>query len=214
MAAGARMPVAGAPTDRVIFVWQGDVQAGGAHMMPRSSAIVEYGTSLTLTAGNEGAAVLEFVKKDRGPGERAGGHVHLMPDEHVIRTVNTNNGKRSGMYLHADAQCPTCKVWLHENEYWDADVETALHSHSEDEVMVVTRGTMRVGNKLYGAGTALSVAANTKYGFFTGPGGMSFVNFRAASPTYTLADGSLVLDEAELWHKACGKPHYLSPQPA
>ncbi len=213
MAAGASMRVTGNPTERVIYVWRGEVQAGGARLLPRSSAIVEYGASLAVIAGNEGTTLLEFSRKERGPVERAGGHVHLMPDERVSRTVSKNGDQQVGMSLYADSQCPTCMVWLHENEYWDADVETALHFHSEDEVMFVTEGSMRVGNHIYGAGTALAVAANTKYGFFSGPDGLSFVNFRATSPTYSLADGSLVLDEAALWHKACGKPQYLSPQP-
>ena len=118
------------------------------------------------------------------------------------------------MALHADSQCPTCKLWLHENDYPDADKETALHSHSEDEVIFVRAGTIRLGKRLHGPGTALAIAANTKYGFWSGPDGLSFVNFRGTAPTYTSADGSMVLDEAELWRSHVGKPEYLVPQPA
>lgn len=43
------------------------------------------------------------------------------------------------------------------------------------------------------------------------PGGLQFVNFRGASPTYTSAIDSTVLDEAELWRSALGAPAYRSP---
>jgi quercetin dioxygenase-like cupin family protein len=209
---GAKIHFKGKPSDKVIFVWKGEVEAGGARKEPRSSAIVEYGSDLTVTAGKEGAQILEFTPKERSGDDRAGGHVHLMPNENVNRTISTGGAKKAGMALHANAHCPTCKVWLHENEYWDADAETSLHSHSEDEVMFVTKGSMRVGNKIYPEGSALSVAANTIYGFFSGPDGLAFVNFRNSSPTYTTADGKTKLDEADLWRKACGDPKPLSPR--
>lgn len=113
------------------------------------------------------------------------------------------------MALHADARCPTCELWLHENDFFAANEETALHSHSEDEVIFVRGGSIRLGKRLCGPGTALAIAANTKYGFRSGPDGLSFVNFRGTSPTYRSADGALVLDEAELWRTKVGVPHYL-----
>ena len=116
-----------------------------------------------------------------------------------------------GGALHANAQCPTCSVWLHENSYAMADKETTVHSHSEDEVIFVHTGSIRLGNRIYGAGTALAIAANTKYGFFSGPDGLGFVNFRGTSPTYTSGDGKTVLDEAELWQGMLGSPQYLEP---
>jgi hypothetical protein len=210
---GAALHFTDAPTDCAFYVWDGAVEAGGARLASRSSAIVEYGGSLMATACTEGATLLAFSLKERGIEERAGGHVHLLPNERVPR-IDVAQGKRVGMALHADSQCPTCKLWLHENDYPDADVETALHSHSEDEVIFVRAGTIRLGNRLHGPGTALAIAANTKYGFWSGPDGLSFVNFRGTAPTYTSADGSIVLDEAELWRSQVGKPEYLVPQPA
>ena len=80
---------------------------------------------------------------------------------------------------------PDVQAVAHENDYSNADEETALHSHSEDEVIFVRAGSIRLGNAVHGPGTALAIAAHTKYGFFSGPGGLSFVNFRGTSPTYT-----------------------------
>jgi hypothetical protein len=207
--AGAAVCFSGSSTDCLLYVWDGAATAHGARLTARSSAIVEYGASLTVNAGAEGAGILEFRVKDRNAEDRAGGHVHLLPSERVPR-VEINEGKRVGMALHADSHCPTCRLWLHENDYPDADVETDVHSHSEDEVIFVRAGSIRLGNRVHGPGTALAIAANTKYGFFSGRAGLSLVNFRGASPTYTSADGTVVMDEAELWRARVKQPEYLT----
>ena len=139
----------------------------------------------------------------------AGGHIHLLPSEKVPRTQGMGGNQGIGGALHADAGCPTCSVWLHENSYAMADKETAPHSHSEDEVIFVHTGSIRLGNRLYGPGTALAIAAATKYGFHSGPDGLGFVNFRGSSPTYTSADGKVVMDVAELWRGLLGRPEYV-----
>jgi len=207
---GATLNVDGTPTDRLIYIWKGAVEAGGRNLAPRSTAIVEHGSSLRLTALEPDTSVLEFHRRQRGNEHRAGGHVHLLPSDRVPRVDNAA-GSRTGMALHADAQCPTCQVWLHENDFGEAGGEVAVHSHSEDEVIFVRAGSVRLGKRLHGPGTAIAIAANTKYGFMAGPEGLSILNFRAAAPTYVSADGSVVFDEAELWRNTVGQLEYLAP---
>jgi hypothetical protein len=55
----------------------------------------------------------------------------------------------------------------------------------------------------------LAIGANVKYGFHSGPDGLQFINLRGSSPTYTSADGSMVLDEGELWRSTLGAPVYV-----
>jgi hypothetical protein len=211
LAPDASVTLAGDPADLALFVWQGSVEAGGATLGPKASAVVEYGASLGVTAGKDGAVVMAFNLRERDAAPRAGGHVHILPGERVPRTEALGGNEGIGGALHADAQCPSCKVWLHENSYAMADKETAVHSHSEDEVIFVHTGSVRLGNRIYGPGTALAIAADTKYGFFSGPDGLGFVNFRGTSPTYTSGDGLTVMDEAELWRGLLGQPEYLTP---
>jgi hypothetical protein len=210
---GASLRFTGAPTDCLIYVLAGAVEAGGVRLGPRSSAVVEYRASVTATGCSEGGVLLAFNLRERRSADRSGGYVHLLPNDRVPRVLSMG-GKPVGAALHADSQCPTCKVWLHENDYSLADQETAVHSHSEDEVIFVREGAIRLGNRILGPGTALAIAANTKYGFFSGPNGLSFVNFRGSSPTYTLGDGSAVMDEGELWRTHVGKPEFLVLQSA
>ena len=209
LAADARLTLAGGSVDLALFVWKGAVEAGGAQLDAKSSAVIERGASLDITAGREGASAVVFQLGERDGGAAAGGHVHILPHDRVPRTDRLGGNDGIGGALHSDAQCPTCSVWLHENSYAMADKETPVHSHSEDEVIFVHTGSIRLGNRVYGPGTALAIAANTKYGFFSGPDGLGFVNFRATSPTYTSGDGSVVMDEAELWRGLLGQPQYL-----
>ncbi len=205
--AGASMTVSADKADVALFVWKGSVSAGGQELGEKASAIVERGRSLQLAAGPDGASIIAF-QLSAGSGN-SGGHVHLLPSDRVPRTHAMGGNEGIGGALHADAGCPSCSVWLHENSYAMADKETALHSHSEDEVIFVHTGSIRLGNRVYGAGTALAIAADTIYGFHSGPDGLGFVNFRGTSPTYTSADKTVVMDEAELWRGILGKPEYV-----
>ncbi|ALJ16380.1 cupin domain-containing protein [Sphingopyxis macrogoltabida] len=54
----------------------------------------------------------------------------------------------------------------------------AVHSHEEDEIIYILAGEMIVGNRTLKRGTSLFIAANTLYGFQSGPEGLQFLNFR------------------------------------
>jgi hypothetical protein len=208
LAPNASIPFTADSADQVVYVWKGSVEAGGVLLNERSMAIVEHGAALATTATGEGATLLVFNARERSDDDRPGGHVHILPSDRVPRLETES---RVGLALYADSQCETCKAWLHENEYANPNIETKLHSHSEDEIIFVRGGSIRLGNRVFGPGMAVAVAANTKYGFFSGEDGLSFVNFRGTSPTYTSADGSTVLDEAAFWRSRVGIPTYLEP---
>lgn len=219
---GRSLQLEGTPTDCLAYVWKGSVEAGGRRLNPRSSLIVEYGTSLSVTASGEGAEVLAFRTKRRSKESRAGGHVHLLPNEIVPHSSSMGGGKIYGA-LHADSQCPTCSLWLHENDFLTVpltvDSETladgpVLHSHSEDEIIFVREGRIGLGNRFYGAGTAIFIAADTVYRFTIPQDGLSILNFRAIPPTYTSTVSPLVEDEATLWHEFVDEPRYLEPAPS
>lgn len=213
MKPGARLCVSGADTDQAVYVWNGAVEAPGVQLDARSSAIVEYGTTLDLTAAAGGAQVLIWHVNDAGGKDRPGGHVHLLPNERVQRAESGRDGVKSvRLSMHADAHCPTCQIWLHEVDHYLAEDETELHHHSQDEVLFVRAGSMRIGNKLHGPGTALFVAANTKYGFTSGPDTLSFVNFRGGPSSYARADGTLAFAEIDYWRTMMKHPDYLAPK--
>jgi hypothetical protein len=201
--------IRGDSTDAVAYVWKGAATAGATTLAERASLIVERNASVTLTGAAQGATILVFNLSGLPGRARAGGHVHLLPSERVPRTLDMGGSGVAGGALHADAACPTCEIWLHENDFYQSGYEVAVHSHTEDEIIFVRAGGIRLGNRLYGPGTTLAIRANTKYGFRAGPDGLSFVNFRATSPCHVSADGSHIMDEAELWRTHVGAPQYL-----
>lgn len=211
-------PMAG---DCAAYVWRGDVVAGGVALAAGSSAIVERGAVVEL-GGAGGAQVLLFCGTGSGAGEGAGAareqaQVHLLPTGRVPRMAAEPGSSGVSGGLHADAACPGCAVWLHENHFPGAMELTAeqiargVHSHTEDEVIFVIGGEIRLGSNLYGPGTALAIAADTLYGFTAGPLGLSFVNFRAAMPgDITFAHGAKI-SETGYWQERVPRPEYLSP---
>ena len=209
---GGKLRVEGQPADRAVYVWQGSAEAGGVQLDTQSSVIAEYGSAIEITGGSEGATLIEFNLAERRPESRAGGHVHLLPADRVPRLGNMEGLIEAGGALHADAHCPTCELWLHENDFFVPDRHTALHSHSEDEVIFITGGSMRLGAQLHGPGSAVAIHAETKYKFDVGPEGLQFINFRGATPSYTPADGSAPLDSTKFWREKLGSPPYLEPQ--
>lgn len=212
---GATLQIGAMACDCVGYIWEGSVKAGDAELPHGSSLVVEHGAEMALTAGDEGAGILTFLEREP-QGQRAGGHVHLLPDSNVPRYApEPGVGGVSGG-LHANGLCPTCEVWLHENTMPGMSDEAAsqmgdrgIHSHSEDEIIFVTGGTMRLGTKLHGPGTAIAIAADTMYSFTPGPDGLSFINFRAGHPeAFRMKDGT-PFDEAGYWKDRVSTPEYL-----
>jgi len=203
--------------DCVGYVWEGGIDAGGRRLAATSSFVVERGAVLAASGADGGATVVTFMAARPPAQPRSGGRVHLLPAERVPRAELTGSqGAAGGM--HADASCPTCHVWLHENslapaedEPADAASEKGVHSHSEDEVIFVTDGQMRLGQRLYGRGSAIAIPAETLYSFGVGPEGLKFVNFRAGRPSEIRFKTGGTIDEVAYWRDRVGSPEYLPP---
>jgi hypothetical protein len=213
LAPGKSVRVTGAPVDRIAYVWTGRVRIGGHDLDAGSSFIVERAAATLVEAGSAPSVVLLFAssRKDDTPG----GHVHLLPTASVPRLADLGSASSVGGGIHADSACPTTPVWLHENtmpgmpDDMARDTASGVHSHSEDEIIFVTQGAMRLGTRLYGPGTALMIAANTLYGFTPGPAGLSFVNFRAAMPGDIRFANGPSISETGYWRDHLPRPAYI-----
>jgi hypothetical protein len=218
MKRGEVLRAGSAAVDTAAYVWQGGVYATGIPLGAGSSLIVERAASLDIECGEVNSLVLTFAARQPSSPVRAGGNVHLLPTERVPRYGVGEAGPAVRGGLHADASCPTCTVWLHENSFAplvaDApvrDPEAGIHAHTEDEVIFVVSGELRLGSRRCGPGTAISIAATTMYGFTPGPDGLSFVNFRADIPREIRFKSGLVMDEVGYWRQRVGTPAYISP---
>ncbi|MET0241528.1 MAG: hypothetical protein ABW184_16675 [Sphingobium sp.] len=181
---GSALRLDAGDVDRLAYVWEGTVEAGGRLLDKGSSFIVEHGAALDVAAGDADAAIVIFWGNRPRTTTLAGGHVRLLPRERVPR-IPPNASGTSGA-LHSDGSCGTSALWLNENSLGgraDApspqEAQRGIHAHPEDEIIFVTEGQVRLGAKLYDRGTAIAVAANTLYGFSPGPDGVSFITFRS-----------------------------------
>jgi hypothetical protein len=213
LTAGAVWNAGSLETDSLVYVWMGAVVVLGVRLAERSSLIVERGASAEISAIDTTAKLLFFSPKRQRPSEQTAPRLRLLPRARVPCNRDLGGQGLAGGALHADASPSSCHLWLHENDFYVGSNPVAVHSHSEDEIIFVRDGELRVGNRAYGPGTALAIAANTKYGFDVGPKGLSFVNFRASAPTYKSSDGTHSMDEAEFWRSQTGRPEYLELPP-
>lgn len=215
VAPGAALRIGESTVDRLAYVWRGSVEAADRRLDAGSSLIVEHGRALDLTGGTEPSQVLIFAAA-RPPAEpRPGGRVHLLPAGQVARMAARAAASGVSGGMHFDAACPTCELWLHENHFpgmeapTDEEQARGVHSHSEDEIIFVTDGMIRLGGRLYGPGTALAIAADTLYGFTAGPEGLSFVNFRAGTPGDICFANGGTISETGYWREHAGRPDYI-----
>lgn len=215
LAAGETLALAADPAERLAYVQRGVVAVGGTELPQGSVVIVERNAAVAVRSVAGQSSLLLFAAAVPSPEPRLGGHVHLLPRSQAPTVPSMGSSGVSGT-LFADARCPTCAVWLHENWFPAPsgprlDPEAGIHAHEEDEVIFVTGGQMQLGQKLMEPGTAIAIAANTFYGFLPGPEGLSFINFRAGLPrAIHFADGRTA-DEVAVWRRVDRPLEYLSP---
>ncbi|HET9629717.1 MAG TPA: hypothetical protein VFP14_09580 [Novosphingobium sp.] len=206
MTGGSAIAWQAAASGRVILVWEGVARVGETILGVESAVIIEHGGSVRIDAVEDATALLVFdARKDSPPEDAHGGGVHILPAERVQRTDCLAPDMPLGAAVYADSSCPTCSMWLHENSY-QPHFELGLHSHSQDEIIVVVGGDLVIGTKSYGRGSMLAVAKDVLYQFKCGERGLRFVNFRPSRPTYTSGDGSFTADERSIYREVFHEP--------
>jgi quercetin dioxygenase-like cupin family protein len=217
IAPGDSIAFAPLDVDRLVYILDGLVTAGSRRLEAGSSLVVEHGATMSLSATAQDARLLIFSAADSPAHQRAGGQVHLLPADHVVRFHDMIPGVHGAM--HFDSACPTCELWLHESEFTASFLtpQTAnrgAHCHTEDEIIFVTAGSAMLGNRAYGPGTAIAVHAETMYSFNPGPEGLRFINFRAARPEINRRSDGTESREADGWAQRMDgrRPAYLHLQ--
>jgi hypothetical protein len=216
---GKRLRVSSGGQHRTMFVWEGGIEGNGVPLDKGSSLIAEKGTTVEIVGVEPLSAILVFSAGRTPCDARPGGHLHLLPAAAVPRSDALGGASNLGGAMHANAACPGCEVWLHENAFFTgtdkrADSDAGVHSHTEDEIIFVTDGEIRLGARLFPRGTAVAISAETLYSFTAGPGGMRFVNFRAATPGDIRFANGVTMSETEYWADRLPVPRYVESRPA
>jgi hypothetical protein len=179
----------------VLYVWDGEVFADGKRIGKDSTIVIEHGGAIVLETGTQPATLAHFHRRETGADqpERDGGRVHIATAEGIYRCATPE--RHADYIIWADADCPSCKLWLHQTRFSKAGMRIRQHMHSEDEIILVREGSMVLGNRTLQPGTALAIDANTGYRFGTGPDGLAFINFRATDPWVIFLEGGKPVTE-------------------
>ena len=122
-----------------------------------------------------------------------GCRVHVVgPDQARHRQAE---GRPVGSHMFAESNCPTCRITLF-TVHGPAGYRSSSHFHSEDEIIQVLSGALQVGPATVGAGMAVAIHGNERYGF-TAVDDFVFLNYRRDVSTFTTTPGSKPLLEAE-----------------
>lgn len=205
LTSGEVLDLAPSDLERLAYIWRGSASLAGHQLRSGSSVIVESARGVRLEAGNQNSSILIFSKSTAPSPPRAGGNVHVLPAERVPVVASLGSGSRVGGALHADAGCPTCSVWLHENHFPKGLVGTpegqarGIHSHEQDEIIFVIEGQLQLSDRIYGPGTAMAIHANTRYGFTPTNEGLKYINFRPGDPGEVSFATGEKMREATLW---------------
>lgn len=167
--------------DDGMYVLGGELEVDGRRCPQDGAVVVESDVATVARAvgptriAHFGCALAEPPTGGRfGPPAPRGHGVHVLgPRGRFL------SGKLEGVHAvwYADSTCETCRAQLLKVTSYPSDRNTA-HHHSQDEIIYLVAGTMRLGAYELGAGTALSIPANARYAPKAGPNGHVFLNFR------------------------------------
>jgi len=167
--------------DEALYVFEGELDVAGHRCPAGGAVIVEAGVPAVVTAttaarvGHYGSRLAEPPSGGPlGPAAPDGHRVHVVGPRGISSWGDPQEVASRSL---ANAACPTCRISLFE-------VTRARprpgrpHSHSADEIIYITGGTMQLGAHELGPGTALSIPGSVRYAEGSGPDGCVFVNYR------------------------------------
>ena len=196
LAAGAELRWGTDHGDEAVYVRSGSLMVDGRVCPADGAVVVEAGVGVTATAESD-TSIVHVGPTDpapptdglRGPAEVEGRGIQVIGPDGIWATVDDTQRTR----FFSDASAPTNRLWLlatDRPQYF----ESSAHSHSQDELIHVLRGQIRVGRRVVGVGDTLWVAADRRYKLYSGDDGVHFINYRRdasvmTSPNY---DGPLL----------------------
>ncbi|WP_419925321.1 cupin domain-containing protein [Candidatus Poriferisocius sp.] len=198
LAAGTELRWATDHGDEAVYVRSGSLTVDGRVCPADGAAVVEAGVAATATAKSD-TSIVHVGPADpvpppdglRGPAETAGRGVRVVGPDGLWATVDDTQRTR----FFSDASSPTNRLWLlatDRPQYF----ESSAHSHSQDELIHVLRGEIRVGRRVVGAGDTLWVDADRRYKLYSGDEGVHFINYRRDASVMTSPNYDAPLLEA------------------
>lgn len=187
LADGAELSWTADHGDEIVYVHHGELSIDDRSCPADGAVLVEAGVTATVQA--RGATkVAHFGPWDReaptagayGPAQSAGRKALVIGPGGMW--ARHEPGRDSKFY--ADSSQPTSRLTLLYTAR-EGDYVSSSHSHSEDEIIYLLKGSIQVGRDALGIGDAIGIAGDRRYGFRC-TGGFGFLNYRRDASLMTI----------------------------
>lgn len=163
----------------VFYVERGSVILDGTECGPGTAVIIEAGIAASLTCQEDAETIHFGQSAPLGGGEARtpGRGVHVVgPGPKSVFVTNAGGSPMTASY-YLDSTCESCEVGL--LRVWSpGPFRVRSHSHSEDEIIHMVRGSLRIGRDTVSAGQAVAIPGSRVYGF-TADEPFEYINYRA-----------------------------------
>jgi hypothetical protein len=183
----------GGPAGEALYLFGGELAVDGRVCPTGGAVVVEPGVTTRVVATGP-VRVAHFGSRGDGPPVETA-------HRGVVHVIGPGGSWTSGRLEDVDAvwftdsTCETCRIALFMVSSREAH-RGPSHSHSEDEIIFLVDGSVRMGAHRYGPGTALSIPGGVRYAFEGVAGGHRFLNFRTGVSYQTSAGRPPLLETA------------------
>jgi hypothetical protein len=171
--------------EQAVVVLAGSLVGQGRRIGAGGAVLLESGVPVSIGVVEDAEVVHFGAFPDRvpqvgpyGPPGPSGHRLHVLDDgdvpEYRFPDYETTG---HAVRWYADSSCPTCRMTLLQPRCAVPRVSPS-HTHTQDELIHVTRGALRVGSLVIGAGSTVCVPAEYRYGFRS-DGPYEFLNYRS-----------------------------------
>jgi hypothetical protein len=188
--------------DEAVCVLQGALAVDG-RVCPTGGALIVESAARAAARARGRTVVAHYGPRDEHP-PSDGLYGAPEPDGHTIHVVGdrgwfaSGGGEFNRAVWWADSTCPTCRISVFHVYSSGLDERGVAHHHTQDEIIFITSGAVRMGARRFGAGTALSIPANMRYAIAGDGSPRSFLNYRRDASLVALTDGSAAKVESGL----------------
>ena len=176
--------------DEAVCVLEGELDFDGRRCPAGGALVVEAGVECVATAVGS-TRVAHYGPTDPTP--PADGLLGPARDhDHGVHVVGDGGWFRAGNDTYsqtwwADSSCPTCRICVFRIEHPDGPDNDVPHHHTQDEIIFVLEGELRMGSYRCPAGTAISIPAHMRYSLRSDGKAFKFLNYRRDASRFAMA---------------------------
>lgn len=178
-----------------IYIVDGALEHKGDRAEAGSGILIEAGTPTVVRACTD-TRLVHFGCLGDGP---TGGGLRPKPEPgHQVHVVTPEQaeviaapGYPVATFFADGSDCPSCGIAMFtiDGRAIEGEYVASSHVHSEDEIIHVTEGELKVGSLRVSSGMSIAVPSSLRYGFRTS-GPFRFINYRPDLSTYLGSPGT------------------------